>query len=48
MGKTPDITIDRMIKEDLDQVMIIEKASFSMPWSRNLFLGEFRNKPISL
>jgi len=48
MGKTPDITIERMIKEDLDQVMIIEKASFSMPWSRNLFLGDFRNTPISL
>jgi len=48
MGKTPDITIVPLIKEDLDQVMIIEKASFSMPWSRNLFLGEFRNKPISL
>ena len=48
MGKTPSITIDSMIREDLDQVMIIEKASFSMPWSRNLFLGEFRNTPIAL
>lgn len=37
-----------MIREDLDQVMAIETASFTMPWSRNLFLSEFRNKPVSL
>lgn len=48
MGKTAAITIDSMAREDLDQVMAIENASFSMPWSRNLFLSEFRNKPISL
>jgi ribosomal-protein-alanine N-acetyltransferase len=48
MGKTAAITIDRMISGDLDQVMVIEQASFSMPWSRNLFLAELRNKPVSL
>jgi ribosomal-protein-alanine N-acetyltransferase len=48
MGTTATITIDRMVKEDLDQVMDIEQASFSMPWSRNLFLAEFRNRPVSL
>jgi len=37
-----------MTKEDLDQVMAIENASFSMPWSRNLFLAEFRNPSVSL
>lgn len=37
-----------MIKEDLDQVLAIEQASFTMPWSRNLFLSEFRNAPVSL
>jgi ribosomal-protein-alanine N-acetyltransferase len=37
-----------MIKEDLDQVLAIEQISFSMPWSRNLFLSEFRNAPVSL
>src|SRR5512145_185253 len=37
-----------MVKEDLDQVLAIEVASFTMPWSKNLFLSEFRNKPISL
>ena len=48
MGKTPPITIDRMVREDLDQVLAIENASFSMPWSKNLFLAEFRNRPVSL
>ncbi|MEK6742041.1 MAG: ribosomal protein S18-alanine N-acetyltransferase [Nitrospirota bacterium] len=37
-----------MRKEDLDQVLAIEQASFTMPWSRNLFLSEFRNAPVSL
>ncbi len=36
-----------MKKEDIDQVMSIEQASFSMPWSRNLFLSEFRSPGIS-
>jgi ribosomal-protein-alanine N-acetyltransferase len=37
-----------MIKDDLDQVLAIEQTSFTMPWSRNLFLAEFRNAPVSL
>ena len=48
MGKKAAITIDRVSKEDLDQVLVIERASFSMPWSRNLFLAEFRNPDVSL
>ena len=48
MGEAAAVTIDRMIKQDLDQVMDIEQASFSMPWSRNLFLAEFRNASVSL
>lgn len=48
MGETSTITIDRMVKEDLDQVLAIEQSSFTMPWSRNLFLSEFRNAPVSL
>lgn len=47
MGKTATISIDRMMKEDLEQVLAIEQASFTMPWSRNLFLSEFRNSPVS-
>jgi ribosomal-protein-alanine N-acetyltransferase len=37
-----------MTQQDLDQVMSIEQMSFSMPWSRNLFLSEFRNPSVSL
>ena len=48
MGETSTIEIDRMIQSDLDQVLAIEQASFTMPWSRNLFLSEFRNAPVSL
>jgi [ribosomal protein S18]-alanine N-acetyltransferase len=37
-----------MKKEDIDQVLAIEKASFTMPWSRNLFLSEFRSPNVSM
>ena len=47
MGKKGEITIDFMRKEDIDQVLAIEQTSFSMPWSRNLFLSEFRSPLIS-
>jgi ribosomal-protein-alanine N-acetyltransferase len=34
-----------MIPQDLDMVMQIEEASFSKPWSRNMFVGEInKNK----
>jgi ribosomal-protein-alanine N-acetyltransferase len=36
-----------MKKEDVDQVLAIEQASFSMPWSKNLFLSEFRSPNVS-
>ena len=47
MGKKTDITIEFMRKEDIDQILAIEQASFSMPWSRNLFLSEFRSPGVS-
>ncbi|HYA88040.1 MAG TPA: ribosomal protein S18-alanine N-acetyltransferase [Nitrospirota bacterium] len=47
MGKKTEITIDFMRKEDIEQVMAIEQDSFSVPWSRNLFLSEFRSPGIS-
>ncbi len=39
--------IDFMKKEDIDRVLEIEQASFSMPWSRNLFLSEFHSPLVS-
>ncbi len=37
-----------MKKENLDQVLAIEQASFTMPWSKNLFLSEFRSPSVSM
>jgi len=48
MGETSTITIDRMMREDIEQVLAIERVSFTVPWSRNLFLSEFRNTRVSL
>ncbi len=48
MGKKNSIAIDIMKKEDIDQVLAIEQASFTMPWSRNLFLSEFRSASVSM
>lgn len=36
-----------MRREDLEQVLAIEEASFTMPWSRNLFLSELRNRAVA-
>ncbi len=35
------IEIRRMLKEDLEEVLAIEKVAFPTPWSRNLFEQEF-------
>ena len=48
MGETSTIMIDRMTREDIEQVLAIERVSFTVPWSRNLFLSEFRNTRVSL
>lgn len=34
------LTFRRMNVRDIDSILVIEKASFSAPWSRNAFLGE--------
>ncbi len=34
--------------EDIAQVLDIEQASFTVPWSQNLFLSEFRSSSVSL
>ncbi len=36
-----------MKKEDIEQVLAIERSSFSQPWSKNLFLSEFRSPGVS-
>jgi [ribosomal protein S18]-alanine N-acetyltransferase len=47
VGEEIAFKIEIMKKEDIDQVLSIEQSSFSMPWSRNLFLSEFRSPTVS-
>ncbi len=37
-----------MKRENIDQVLAIERASFTKPWSKNLFLSEFRSPSVSM
>jgi ribosomal-protein-alanine N-acetyltransferase len=36
------LALDRMRPQDLDEVLAIERASFTMPWSRSAFLYEMQ------
>ena len=40
MESMDQVTFRRMTLKDLDQIMALEKASFTAPWSRNAFTGE--------
>ena len=33
----------KMTSQDIDEVMQIEKQSFTLPWSRESYLGELKN-----
>ena len=39
--------VDRMRPEDLDEVLAIERVSFSMPWSRGAFLYEMQQNRVA-
>jgi ribosomal-protein-alanine N-acetyltransferase len=41
------LSVDRMRPEDLDEVLGIERASFSMPWSRGAFLYEIQQNRVA-
>ena len=41
------LSLDRMRPEDLDEVLAIERASFSMPWSRGAFLYEMQQNRVA-
>jgi len=41
------LLLDRMRTEDLDEVLAIERASFSMPWSRGAFLYEMQQNRVA-
>lgn len=41
------LSIERMRPPDLDEVLAIERASFSMPWSRGAFLYEMERNQVA-
>jgi ribosomal-protein-alanine N-acetyltransferase len=41
------LALDRMRTEDLDEVLAIERASFTMPWSRGAFLYEMQQNRVA-
>jgi len=41
------LVVDRMRVEDLEQVLSIERASFTMPWSRGAFLYEMQQNRVA-
>jgi ribosomal-protein-alanine N-acetyltransferase len=41
------LTVEPMRAEDLDEVLAIERASFSMPWSRGAFLYEIQQNRVA-
>lgn len=47
MGEEAEFVIDRLRPEDLEQVLAIEQASFSQPWTRKLFENEFKRSVVS-
>lgn len=43
MSDTQMITFRVMTLEDIDQIMIVEKSAFSVPWSKKAFENELTN-----
>jgi ribosomal-protein-alanine N-acetyltransferase len=43
----PGWRVETLTEEDLDEVLAIERASFSNPWSRDMFLWELQNAGVS-
>lgn len=41
------IAIRPMVESDLDEVLLIEEAVYTMPWRRSMFQNEIRNNPYS-
>lgn len=41
------LIVDQMRPDDLDEVMAIERSSFSMPWSRSAFLYELERNRVA-
>lgn len=37
------VNIEKMHEKDIDEILIIERASFSYPWTKSLFVNELKN-----
>jgi ribosomal-protein-alanine N-acetyltransferase len=48
MEQTESISIRPMQPQDLEQVLAIDKASFSMPWPASAYNYELKENPLSL
>lgn len=44
MSSATEVTIRPMTMDDLDEVLVIEQASFSAPWKREHFLQEIQGR----
>jgi [ribosomal protein S18]-alanine N-acetyltransferase len=42
-----DGSVETLTEEDLDEVLEIERASFTNPWSRQMFIWEMQNAGVS-
>jgi ribosomal-protein-alanine N-acetyltransferase len=47
LDAVPTLSVERMRPADLDEVVAIERASFSMPWSRGAFLYEMEQNQVA-
>lgn len=48
MSAPQGLSIEPMRREDIDEVLAIERAVFSLPWSRNAFAVEVDDSSISI
>lgn len=48
MSQTERVLIEPMTEEDVDDVLAIERAVFSLPWSRRGFLVEVQDKKVAV
>jgi [ribosomal protein S18]-alanine N-acetyltransferase len=44
MGEKRGFSIGRMQTADIDEVLVIEQASFAAPWTKELFANEIANR----
>jgi len=43
-----DVEISYMTLEDIDDVMVVEKLSFTIPWSKNALIEEVLNNRMAI